>query len=158
MVQMIFRQPETLLTTIFNQQKKDKDMKKLAILTVCALALSACATQSKPDDHHHHAAGHNHSHEAGHNHQMPEFMRDMTPEQRQQYRQNMHKAMEQMTPEQRKEFRESMHKNMHGNSGNHAHGDEKGEHNCQHDHNDEQAKKAVKKGKKSLKKAKKAKK
>ncbi|MBQ9182170.1 MAG: DUF3106 domain-containing protein [Neisseriaceae bacterium] len=132
-------------------------MKKLAILTACVLALSACATQEKPQvEHHghHHAAGHNH--EQGH--QMPEFMKDMTPEQRQQYRQNMHKAMEQMTPEQRKEFRESMHKNMHGNSGNHAHGDEKGEHNCQHDHNDEQAKKAVKKGKKSLKKAKKAKK
>ena len=71
-------------------------MKKLAILTACVLSLSACATQEKPpapDNHHHHEAGHNHAQ----GHQMPEFMQDMTPEQRQQYRENMHKAMEQMT-------------------------------------------------------------
>ena len=133
-------------------------MKKLAILTACVLALSACATQEKPQvEHHgHHAAGHNH--EQGH--QMPEFMKDMTPEQRQQYCENMHNAMKDMTPEQRKEFREAMHKNMHGNSGNqaHNHGDGKSGHQCPHHQGETKDKKVDSKDQKTVKKAKKAKK
>lgn len=71
-----------------------------------------------------------HAHEG---HEMPEFMKNMTQEERQEYRKGMRAAMEKMTPEERKAFREQMQKQMHGEGG-HNHGDGE-EHHCQHKHN-----------------------
>lgn len=107
-------------------------MKKLALLSIVMLGLTACASNQATHQHEHHThANHSHESHSHENHQMPEFMKNMTEKERQDYRNGMHNAMKQMTPEERKQFREQMQKQMHGDGGHsHEHGDE---HHCQHD-------------------------
>ncbi|MBQ9601802.1 MAG: hypothetical protein IJR46_07320 [Neisseriaceae bacterium] len=114
-------------------------MKKLTLLSIVMLGLTACASNQATHQHEHHThANHSHENHSHENHQMPEFMKNMTEKERQDYMQGMHNAMQQMTPEERKKFQQDMQKQMHPNGG-HDHGD--GEHHCQHNHDDSKAKK-----------------
>lgn len=113
-------------------------MKKLTLLSIVMLGLTACASNQATHQHEHHThANHSHESHSHENHQMPEFMKNMTEKERQDYMQGMHNAMQQMTPEERKKFQQDMQKQMHPDGG-HSHGEG---HHCQHNHDDGKAKK-----------------
>ena len=107
-------------------------MKKLALLSIVMLGLTACASNQATQHEEHTHANHSHESHSHENHELPEFMKNMTEKERQDYMQGMHNAMQQMTPEERKKFQQDMQKQMHPDGG-HSHGEG---HHCQHNHDD----------------------